>query len=146
MEKTEHAVLCFQEGFSCSQAVLNAFANQFGLSTDHALGVAGAFGGGMGHRGETCGAVTGAIMVIGLRYGKRRAEDNETRDKAYSVVNEFINKFKEKNGSILCKELLGYDMSIPEEYQCILDKKIVPERCPKFVRDAADIIEQLLCK
>ena len=144
MNRTEHALSCFKEGFSCSQSVLVAFAELYGLQRDLALGVAGAFGGGMGHRGETCGVVTGAIMVIGLHYGKRKAEDNQTRDKAYRTVKEFIDQFTARNGKILCRELLGYDMSIEEECAKIVEGKLVAERCPKFVQDAVEIIESLL--
>ena len=82
MNQVECALSCFQEGFSCAQAVLSAYGPQYGLDRELALKVAGAFGGGMGHMGQVCGAVTGAFMVIGLKYGKTCAEDNETREKA----------------------------------------------------------------
>ena len=72
------------------------------------------FGGGIGHMGETCGAVTGVIMVIGLKYGKTRAEDEQIEEKAYSLIQEFVEKFNSRNGSIICRELLGYDISTPE--------------------------------
>jgi C_GCAxxG_C_C family probable redox protein len=109
-----------------------------------ALKVAGAFGGGMGHLGRTCGAVTGAFMVIGLGYGKTRAEDNETRDKAYRLVEELVDRFQSRNGSTVCKELLGYDISIPEEYELAIEKGVFATLCSKLVRDAAEIIEQIL--
>jgi len=75
MDEVEHAVSCFKDGFSCSQAVLSAYGEQFGMNREMALKVSGAFGGGMGHLGETCGAVTGAFMLVGLKYGKTRVED-----------------------------------------------------------------------
>ncbi len=144
MNRVENAVSCFKEGFSCSQAVLSAFAHQFGLDRETALKVAGAFGGGMGRMGETCGAVTGAFMVIGLKYGKTRAEDEQTKEKAYSLVKEFVEKFKSRNGSIVCRELLGCDLSTPEGAQIAKEKNLTTTVCPKFVQDAAEIIEQIL--
>lgn len=144
MHTVENAVSCFKEGFSCSQAVLSAFAQQFGLDRETALKVAGAFGGGMGRMGETCGAVTGAFMVIGLKYGKTRAEDEQTKEKAYSLVKEFVEKFKSRNGSIVCRELLGCDLSTPEGARIAKEKNLTATVCPKFVQDAAEIIEQIL--
>jgi C_GCAxxG_C_C family probable redox protein len=79
MNKVERAVYCFNQGFSCSQAVLSTYGPKFELDPELALKVSGAFGAGMGRMGETCGAVTGAFMVIGLKYGKTRVEDEETK-------------------------------------------------------------------
>jgi len=101
MNRVEHAVSSFKEGFNCSQAVLSTYGPQFGLNRESALKVSGAFGAGMGRLGETCGAVTGAFMVIGLKYGSTRAEDKETKERAYSLVRDFVKKFKARNGSIL---------------------------------------------
>ncbi len=71
MDEVEHAVSCFEDGFSCSQAVLSAYGEQFGMGREMALKVSGAFGGGMGHLGETGGAVTGAFMLYGSSMGRR---------------------------------------------------------------------------
>jgi C_GCAxxG_C_C family probable redox protein len=144
MNRVERAVSCFKEGFSCSQALLSNYGEQFGLSREIALKVSGAFGGGMGRMGETCGAVTGAFMVIGLKYGKTRVEDEQTKEKAYSLVKEFVDKFKFRNGSIICRELLGCDISTPEGMKLAKEKKLITTLCPKFVQDAAEIIEQIL--
>lgn len=144
MEKVERAVTCFKEGFSCSQALLSTYGAQFGLNREMALKVSGAFGGGMGRMAETCGAVTGASMVIGLKYGKTRVEDEQTKEKAYSLVKEFVDKFKSRNGSIICRELLGCDISTPRGMALAKENKLVATLCPKFVQDAAEIIEQIL--
>ena len=144
MDKVERAVTCFKEGFSCSQALLSTYGAQFGLNREMALKVSGAFGGGMGRMAETCGAVTGAFMVIGLKYGKTRVEDEQTEEKAYSLVKEFVDKFKSRNGSIICRELLGCDMSTPRGMALAKEKKLIATLCPKFVQDAAEIIEQIL--
>ena len=144
MDKVERAVTCFKEGFSCSQALLSTYGAQFGLNREMALKVSGAFGGGMGRMAETCGAVTGASMVIGLKYGMTRVEDEQTKEKAYSLVKEFVDKFKSRNGSIICRELLGCDISTPKGMALAKEKKLIATLCPKFVQDAAEIIEQIL--
>lgn len=144
MKRVERAVSCFEEGFSCSQAILSIYGAQFGLNREVALRVSGAFGGGMGRMGEICGAVTGAFMVIGLKHGRIRAEDVQTKEKVYSLVKEFVDKFKFRNGSITCRELLGCDISTPEGMKLAEEKNLIPTLCPKFVQDAAEIIEQIL--
>jgi len=138
MRRVEEAVSCLKEGFSCSQVVLSAYGTESGLDREIALKVSGAFGGGMGRMGGTCGAVTGAFMVIGLKYGKTEAEDNQTREKAYSLVREFVAEFESRNGSIICRELIGGDIGTPE------GMKTARNVCPKLVTDAAEIIERLL--
>ena len=146
MSDIEKAVSCFNEGFMCSQAVLSAYAEQFGLDREAALKVSAAFGGGMGRMGETCGAVTGAFMVIGLKYGRTAVEDRESHEKTTGLVREFVDGFKSINGSIVCRELLGCDLSTQDGLKTFVDKKLRDTLCTKFVRDAAQIIEQLLKK
>jgi len=144
MSVVDRAGSAFDEGFSCSQAVLSAFAPELGLDRETALKVATAFGGGMAHRGDTCGAVTGAFMAIGLRHGRLKADDRETRDRAYSLVARFVQEFESRHGSIVCRELLGCDISTPEGMQIAEENKLPATRCPNFVRDAAEILEEIL--
>lgn len=142
--KAEMAVEYFTKGFLCSQALLSTYGTQFGLDSEIALKLATAFGGGMGRRGETCGAVTGAFMVIGLKYGKTAAEDRQSQEKTYSLVKEFVDRFKSRNGSIVCRELLGCDIGTPEGYEIAKQKMVFRTVCPKYVRDAAETLEQIL--
>lgn len=144
MNRVEHAVSCFEKGFSCSQALFSTYGPQFGVDRDTALKISGVFGGGLGRMGETCGAVTGGFMVIGLKYGNTRAKDKQTEKKAYILVKEFVDKFKSRNGSIICRELLDCDISTPEGREHAKRKKLFAALCPKFVQDAAEIIEDLL--
>ncbi len=145
MSIADQAAACFDEGFSCSQAVFSAFAPQLGLDRVTALKVAGPFGGGMGRMGETCGAVTGALMVIGLKYGQTTGEDRAAKEKSYELVRQFAERFKARNrGCIACRELLGADISTPDGMQKIREKQAFTTMCPKFVRDAAEIVEKLL--
>ena len=144
MDKIKQAVSCFNEGFSCSQAIFSTYGQKLGISRKTALKVSGAFGGGMARMAETCGAVTGAFMVIGLKYGKAKANDEKAKDKTYSLVKEFVSRFKARNNSIVCKELLGCDINTAEGMKIFQDKKLITTLCPKFVQDAAEIIEEIL--
>jgi C_GCAxxG_C_C family probable redox protein len=144
MNRVERAVSCFKEGFTCSQAMLSTYGPQLGLNHELALKVSGAFGGGMARMGETCGAVTGAFMVIGLKHGNARVEDKQAKERAYSLVKEFVDRFKSRNGSIVCRELLGCDISTPEGRDLAEEQNLFATLCPKFVQDAAEIIEQIL--
>ena len=117
---------------------------EFGLDYTIALRIADGFGGGMGSTGETCGAVTGAFMTIGLKYGRTMVKDRDAHRKTNSIINEFIQIFKSRNESIVCRELLGCDISNPEGRNSDKEKKLCTTLCPKLVQDAAEIIEELL--
>jgi C_GCAxxG_C_C family probable redox protein len=144
MIKVEDAVLAFIEGFSCSQAVLSTYGPDFGLDRELALKLATPFGGGMARMGETCGAVTGAFMVIGLKYGLTDPEKKEDKERTYEKINEFVEKFNERNKSIVCKDLLGHDLSTQEGREIVEDKALTIQKCPEFVKDAAEILEEVL--
>jgi C_GCAxxG_C_C family probable redox protein len=144
MNNPERAVALFKEGFNCSQAVLAAYGEQFELKQELALRVAGAFGGGMGRMGETCGAVTGAIMVLGMKFGSATAGDLKARENAYAVVREFVHRFKGRNVSVLCRDLLDCDISTPEGIKRAKEEGLIKKTCPKLVRDAAEILDQLI--
>ena len=144
MSGIEQAVSSFQGGFSCSQAVFAAYAVEMGVDRETALKVSQAFGGGMGNMGETCGAVTGAFMVIGLKYGRTCVDDVEAKRKTYELVREFVGKFKQRNGTILCRELLGCDIGTPRGKRYAEEKGLTTTICPNFVKDAAEILEEIL--
>jgi len=140
MRKAEGAVSMFKEGFSCSQAIFSMYGKELGVDDKTAIKIASAFGGGMARMGETCGAVTGAFMVIGLKY----ATGKDSKDKVYSIVKKFVDEFKSRNQSIVCKELLGFDMSTSEGMKEIKEKKLVGTICPKLIKDASEILERIL--
>ncbi len=144
MSRADLAVALFQAGFSCSQAVLAAYAPELGLDRDLALKVAGAFGGGMGRLGEVCGAVTGAFMAVGLLHGRTRADDQETKERAYALVADLGGQFRRCHGSLLCRELLGCDLGTPEGRQYAADQNLSATLCIHFVRTAAEALESLL--
>jgi C_GCAxxG_C_C family probable redox protein len=144
VNRVESAVACFQGGFSCSQAVLSAYAEEFGLDRDTAVRVAAGFGGGMGRMAGTCGAVTGALMVLGLKYGVTDADDRQAKEALYERVREFSRRFAARHDSTVCRDLLGCDISTPEGLQRATQEKLPATVCPKFVQSAAEILEELL--
>jgi len=144
MSHIEKAVDCFKEGFMCSQALLSAYAGELGMDHQTALKVSAAFGGGMGRMGEICGAVTGAFMVIGLKYGRIEVSDARSHEKTNELVREFSDKFRSLNGSINCRVLLGCDLNTKEGIRTFVDKKLRDTLCAKFVSDAAEIVGELI--
>jgi C_GCAxxG_C_C family probable redox protein len=144
MTRVARALSMFKKGFACSQALLATYGEPFGLDRDTALRVSAPFGGGMCRMGETCGAVTGALMVIGLKHGNVEAKDKNSRNKTYELAETFVRRFKERNATVNCSRLLGCDISTREGLREAREKKLFKTVCPKYVRDAAKIIEQLI--
>ena len=144
MTKPERAVALFREGFSCSQAVFTAFSEDSGIDRETSLRISQPFGGGMAHLGEACGAVTGAFMLIGLKYGRTRAEDLAARDRTYDLMRRLAVRFKELHCSIQCRCLLGLDLGTEEGMRQAREKNLFQTLCVKYVRDAAEIVEEIL--
>ena len=144
MNNVEKAVSLFMNGFRCSQAILSTYGTQFGLKPEIALKLASPFGAGMGSLGNTCGAITGAYMVLGLKFGNTKASEIKKKEKAYEVVKEFVKRFKSRNDTIFCRELLNCDISTPEGRNKAIEEKLFIELCPKFVQDSAEILEEIL--
>jgi len=144
MNKAEKAVALFKEGFSCSQAVFSAFSEDFGLDRNTSLKISQPFGGGMAHLGEACGAVTGAFMLIGLKYGRTKADDLEARDRTYAKMRQFTVRFKALHCSIQCRCLLGLDLGTEEGMRLAREKNLFQTICVKYVQDAATIVEEFL--
>ena len=142
--RADKAVACFREGFACSQAVLSSFAGDFGLDKDMALKLASGFGGGMGRMAQTCGAVTGAYMVIGMKHGATTAQDKAAKEHTYLVIREFNERFKARNQSLICKDLLNCDISTPAGFEEAKQKGLLTTICPKMVRDAVEVLEEML--
>ena len=144
MTRPEAAVALFKQGFSCSQAILATFSEELGLDRATALRVASGFGGGMGRMGETCGAVTGAIMVLGLKHGSAAADDRQAKEVTYAKVQEFVHQFTARHQTARCKELLGLDISMADGLSAAKEKNLFATLCPGYVKDAAEILERLL--
>ncbi len=144
MSRVEQAVSRFKDGLNCSQAILSTYGIQFGLDTATAIKAAAGFGGGMGRMGDTCGAVTGAFMILGLKHGPAEAGDQQAREKAYEQVQELARRFKARNGTIVCRDLIQCDIDTPEGLARARDLNLFVMICPKLVQDAAEILEEML--
>ena len=144
MNKVNEAVEYFNKGFNCSQAIFSTYGPEFGLEKETALKIATPFGGGISQMGETCGAVTGALMVIGLKYGRIAIEDTESKEKTYEIVHELVKRFNERHGSIKCKDILGYDLNTPDGKKKVSEQGLTKTLCPVFVKDTAEILEEIL--
>ncbi len=144
MTHTEKAELMFSQGFNCSQAVLSTFADECGISEQTALKIATQFGGGA-RKGEMCGAVSGALMVLGLKYGyDRDTLSPAIRSYAYGVAEDFMTRFAQKNGSVVCRDLLGYDVSKPEDMEKIKEQSLFVKVCPMMIRCAVELLDEML--
>lgn len=139
-EPSEIALAHFEKGYSCSQAVLTAFAPALEISPEIALKIAAPFGAGMGRMGEVCGAVSGALMVIGLRSFDDRGDIQTARDETYQQVSHFAAQFKARHGTLICRELIGVDLNDPLKLQQARDEKLFERLCPGFVGTAIELL------
>lgn len=144
MSKSGHAVEQFQGGLNCSQAVLAAYAEDYGVELESALKIACGFGGGMGRMGHTCGAVTGAVMVLGLSECGPDPRASTAKGHTYGRVQEFLSRFQAMHSTTDCRDLLDCDISTPEGYAEATGQGLFQAKCPKFVEDAVEILEDLL--
>lgn len=136
MNSIEKAVHLFEKGYMCSQAVFAAFSEDYALSKEQALKIGACFGSGM-RKGEVCGACTGALMVLGLKYGDDKTKSNE-------VCERFLDEFEKENGSYICRDLLGCDIGTPEGVKEAVDNNLFKEFCPIMVESAAKIVDEIL--
>lgn len=142
----ETAKKYFEEGYNCSQAVALAFKDEYDIDEKTMLMLSSTFGGGMGRMREVCGTVSGALIVLGLKRGYSESDNLENKKNTYSLVQEFGKRFKEENGSIICRELLGLEKSskpspVPTERTDEFYKK---RPCGELVKISADILADML--
>lgn len=140
--KKEMAAELFNNGFNCSQSVLSVFCEKYNMKKETALKISCGLGGGF-RSGEICGAVSGAVLVIGLKYGQFMAEDKDSKSECYSKTVEFINVFKSKNNSAICRQILGYDISTKDGYEQAQNKNLFKTTCVDMVKSAVEILEEL---
>ncbi len=144
MSDIEKAVSLFRGGCACSQAILGTYGPRYGLDEEQCLRVSAGFASGM-RLAETCGAVTGAFMVFGLAHcDESSGRTAEGRKSAYRAVVAFASEFKRRHGSLLCRELLGCDVSTPEGQKVAVEKGLFRTKCVEVVRDAAGLVESML--
>ncbi len=138
------ALMRFKAGYHCSQSVLAAYADEFGLDTDLALKMAAGLAGGSTVGGE-CGAVGAGYLVLGMKHGRLvPAGGDVEREKAlFGRVKQFVETFRKEHGSINCRELLGIDVFTKEGHQEGLRRNLYATRCPNYIRDAITMIDSL---
>jgi C_GCAxxG_C_C family probable redox protein len=141
MSKVSEAVDKFNKGYACSQAILSTFGEDLGIDHGTALKVSAAFAAGM-RVGGTCGAVTGAVMVIGLKCCSPECDKIAERKAAYECTRRFYSEFLKRNPSLLCKDLLGVDLGTPEGMSAAESQGLFRTKCPCLVKDAAEILEK----
>ena len=143
MARLDEALELFGQGYSCSQAVMGAYGQDHGLDRETLLALGRGLGGGMGRLGLTCGAVSGAMVVLGLACPEG---DDEARrkERVYGAVGEFTARFKASHGSIICRDLLELDISDPADYELIKQRGLFKSLCPRLVADAGRILEEII--
>lgn len=139
-DKAQKAIELFNDGFNCSQAVLGTFCEQFGMDEQLSMRLTCGFGGGL-RCGEVCGAVTGAVMIIGLKYGQYFVDDRASKTKCYEVTSQFMEEYAKRNRTVLCREILGYDV------RDTIARAKFPGRqkevCPKVIETAVLLLEEM---
>jgi C_GCAxxG_C_C family probable redox protein len=143
MNAAQKAMHLFENGLNCSQAILTAFGEPHGIDSESAKKLGRPWGGGVGRMGRICGAVTGAIMVLGLAQS-RKQDEAEARNDICSSVQELVRRFEQRHGTSVCKELLGADFSTEEGQRKIKEEMLVKKLCPKFVEDAGAMLAELV--
>jgi len=137
------ALKYFSSDHNCAQSVLRSLLEHKKLYFKEATRVAAGFGGGIAREGQTCGAVTGAIMAIGAIEGRLVPEFLDHKKATYEIGKRFLKHFKEKHKTCLCKELIGYDVGDPEQYREAEKKGVFRDLCTSFVEDAVRIVLDL---
>lgn len=143
MNRSENAEDLFLSGYNCAQSVVLSFADDLKFSKELAQKMAAGFGGGMGKQQETCGAVTGAIMVLGLLKGEEVNNNDELKASAYGAVKDLTRDFVAVYKTTQCRELIGCDLNTPEGSAKFKEEKIMENVCSGCVKKAVQIVESL---
>jgi C_GCAxxG_C_C family probable redox protein len=142
MNYVEMTIELNENGLNCSQAMLTVFGRSYGLAPETAKTMGRPLGGGLGGQSLTCGALTAAVLILGLALDHH--VEKEARKLSYSQVKELFRRFEAVHGTTKCADLLGADMSTPEGMKRAREEKLIPKRCPTFIRNAASILAELL--
>jgi C_GCAxxG_C_C family probable redox protein len=143
MDRSEKAKDLFLSGYNCTQSVLLSFADDMKFSKELAQKLAAGFGGGMGKQQETCGAVTGAIMVLGLLKGEEVNNNDELKAASYGAVKKFTREFVAEYNTTVCRDLIGCDLNTPEGEAKFKEEKIMENTCAGCVKKAVQILDNL---
>jgi len=142
--KNDKSVELFLEGYNCAQSIVTAFGSELGLKEKDALKLATGLGAGINYQGQTCGAVVGSYIILGLRYGIDQARDQEGKARLRMILNKFSEEFTNEYKSLNCKDILGKDVSKDDELEELRKNNVFRELCPRVVKTASNIVEKLL--
>lgn len=143
MVTKEEVADLFIRGLDCSQIVAGEFARECGMTREQMIRLTGAYGGGM-DIGETCGAVMGAMVVLGFLYGQEGPDQDEQKAIAYAKRDEFLKAWGEKRPACSCRVLLGHDISIPSELEIVRQERTMYTLCPELVVEAIEIVRRII--
>ena len=146
MDRAEAAAEYMRNGFNCAQSMVKAYTAELSAKEDSVVRMAAPFGGGLGRNGYVCGAVSGAALVIGARFGNADAADIAARDKAYAAVSRLMKKFQEEHHTVLCRELISFEIDSPEGYQRAREAGVFQNKCPLFLRSIGNILDDILAE
>jgi C_GCAxxG_C_C family probable redox protein len=144
MKKEEIVRILFDKGFNCAQSVLTTFQDELDMDKNQLLRISAGFGGGMGQLQNTCGAVTGAFMVLSLKLGSIDPEDSAAKERLNNSIREFDKRFRELNQFTSCGELLGADLKTEGGRQQIEEEDLFNKICKKAIKDSVNILKQLI--
>jgi len=142
--RAEEVLSLADKGYSCGQAILGTYGPLFDLDRETAYKLACSMAAGFGGQGKTCGAVTAAYLVIGLRFGNSRVDEIELRELTFELVQQFTQTFESRHDSTQCSNLLGHDIRTVEGLKAVRQQGLARKLCPAFIRSATEILEELL--
>ena len=143
--KGEMAVAKFREGYNCAQSVFYSFCDDLQIDENTALKTACGFGAGMGRKEEVCGAVTGGIIVIGVKYGRGKNDDRTAIELTYAKTRELMERFSDKNGTFICRKLLnGCELTTEEGQRHFKESDFLNKICVPCVQTVVEILETIM--
>lgn len=143
-ERVEKAVELFVDGYSCAQAILAVYGPDLGVERAAALRLAAPLGGGMSRTNGPCGAATGALLVLGLKFGHSHPDDETAAERIRILTQEYLQRYDERKGSTMCTDILGHNLSLPGVPEKVNEGQLASETCPDAVGTAAQLLEEYL--
>jgi len=143
-DRYSEAIKVFNSGFNCTQSVVSAHLTELRIEEELAMSLSSGFGGGMGRLQNTCGAVTGSFMVIGIHNTQNIKDPDERKEDTIKKIQQFEKLFKAKHGKIDCRSLLNCDLNTEEGQQYFNDNDLGKKVCENCIKDSIEIIEKLL--
>lgn len=141
--KEEKAIQSFRAGLNCAQATVTAYSDDLNFDNELAARISCGFGGGMGRLQETCGAVTGAFMVLGIHYCSKFTDNKDRKEATYLAVQKFADRFNSKHGTLNCKSLMNCSLRTEEGQKLIKENNLHEKVCEKCIADAISIVDEL---